>query len=368
MGSFVGSSSFVQFVSRMFAGRTVSADQPAPARAFDDSERRSFLPDSDVDPVRPGSPEERARLAERAGAIPAPPEKPPIDEPAEVSYVLGSFNRRRLLERAVSSIRADCAGLKYEIIVVDGGSDDGSIEWICAQKDIIGVIQHNRYVKGGEKRRRMSWGRFMNIGFRAASAPWIAMISDDCYLLPGSTKAALERVAAAQAAGMRIGGCAFYYRNWPSEDRYYVQRTLGGNLMVNHGLYSRAALIEVGYANEDDYAFYKADSDLSLKIWAAGYAITDCEGALCEHFMGPDEEVRASNNEVMERDRRAMHARWPGLVGKISAKMGRIHHEHVDPYRTAERVFGDLLPNDDDDPADMSKPAWRERGIRAGVV
>jgi GT2 family glycosyltransferase len=310
-----------------------------------DTDPREFLPDLEVNPVRPGEPGDVAtpeRLAEVQEKLPA---RPAFDGAAEISYVLGSYNRHGLLQRAVDSIRADCAGLSHEIIIVDGGSTDGSIEWICAQEDVVGVIQHNRYLKDGTTRRRMSWGRFMNIGFRAASAPWVAMISDDCYLLSGSTRAALKRVSEAKEAGIKVGACAYYFRNWPQDERYYVLRSLGGNLMVNHGLYAREALIAVSYANEDDYAFYKADSDLSLKIWAAGYAIIDCKDAICEHFVSPEEETRASNSAMMHHDRRMMHVKWPGISRwELTPKIGRVELDRPDPLQTAERVFGDIRP------------------------
>ncbi len=283
-----------------------------------------FLPDSAVDPVRPGGVRDewdKQSLLELQSKL---PDRPAIDGPATISYVLGSFNRRSLLQRAIESIRSDSVGLDAEIVVVDGGSTDGSAEWIASQRDIIGIIQHNRYIKDGQPRRRMSWGRFMNIGFRAASAPWIAMISDDCYLLPGSTRAALQRTREAEAVGLKVGGCAFYFRNWPLDEAYYVQRTLGGNLMVNHGLFSKEALEVVGYANEHDYAFYKADADLSLRLWQAGYVITHCQKAICEHYVSAEEAARVSNNQMLDYDRGMVRMKWPGLIGQSARKMGRI--------------------------------------------
>jgi glycosyltransferase involved in cell wall biosynthesis len=269
---------------------------------------------------------------------------PSVDARPEISIVLGSFNRATLLRRAIQSVRDNLTGRLGEIIVIDGGSTDGSIEWLIEQPDVVTIVQHNRYQAAGQLRRRMSWGRFMNIGFRAAGASRVAMISDDCYLLPGALDAALNRMAEARAAGVKVGGSAFYFRNWPLEDQYYVQRTMGGNLMINHGIYERDALLAVGYANEDDFAFYKADSDLSLSIWAAGFAIIDSPGSICEHFMNEAEAARTTNNATMEFDREQFHRRWPALTSRDAAlRMGRVYSPFVDPQNTVERVFADQL-------------------------
>jgi hypothetical protein len=43
---------------------------------------------------------------------------------------------------------------------------------------------------------------------------------------------------------------AFYWRNWPDQKEYYVGRTLGMKMMVNHGLFLRSAVEEVGWIDE----------------------------------------------------------------------------------------------------------------------
>jgi GT2 family glycosyltransferase len=289
-----------------------------------------FLPDSSAQPDRP------AALA----GLPKQSSHPILSPRAEISVVMGSLNRFDLLQGAVDSVRREFAGLVGEMIVVDGGSTDGSLQWLVEQQDIITLIQHNRFEENGEKRRRRSWGGFMNMGFRAAAAPNIAMISDDCLLMPGCLSAALDRMEAARAAGVPVGGCAFYFRDWPNDPRYFVQRTLGGNLMINHGIYMRDALEAVGYANEDDYVFYKADTDLSLKIWQQGFCIIDSPGSVCEHYMGVEEELRQSNVALMDYDRAKMRALWPDLTGKSSVqKMGKIFLE-MEPFSAAEELWG----------------------------
>lgn len=295
--------------------------------------QKVFLPDLAVDPTRP----------EGLGAAPSPApvaRYPQLSARPVVSVVLGSFNRERLLKPAIDSVRRELAAISGEILVVDGGSTDGSIEWLLGQEDVITIVQRNRVTIDGVAMRRRSWGGFMNIAFRAAAGQYILMISDDCLLLPGTISTALRRIEQANAAGLRVGGCAFYFRNWPEEPAYYVQRTLGGNLMVNHGIYVREALEAVGYADEDQYVFYKADTDLSLKIWQAGFHIIDSPGSICEHFLDPGEAARISNNAVMDFDRNVMRQRWPALVSKACvAKMGKIILDKT-PGKEAQETWG----------------------------
>jgi glycosyltransferase involved in cell wall biosynthesis len=308
----------------------VNNDKPFPAAG-------DFLADRAVDPVRP----QKGTSVVRADAKLA--RHPRLCARPQVSVVLGSLNRLALLQAAIASVRRELSNLSGEILVVDGGSMDGSIEWLVQQADIITIVQRNRAEVNGVAMRRRSWGSFMNMAFRSAAADLVLMISDDCLLLPGSISAAVTRIEAARKAGLRVGACAFYFRNWPDEQRYYVQRTLGGNLMVNHGVYVREALEAVGYADEDQYVFYKADTDLSLKIWEAGFQIIDSPQSICEHYLDPAEAARISNNELMDFDRGVMRHCWPALVSKPSvAKMGKAYLDTT-PSEEALSTWGPLV-------------------------
>jgi GT2 family glycosyltransferase len=231
--------------------------------------------------------------------------------------------------------------------VVDGGSTDGTAEWMVRQKDAITIIQHNRGEFRGEPIKRRSWGYFMNLGFKSAQGKYILMLSDDSLLVPDAVNRGLDRFERLAAESRQVGAVAFYFRNWPEEKEYYVQFTLGRRLMVNHGMYARRAMEEVGWADEERYIFYKADGDLSLKMWRAGYEIVDCPGAYVEHYAHANTDVRESNIAVLDRDRQAYVRRWAGIY-----EMGppdvheRLYSKFEDPLGTAARF---LMETPDDD-------------------
>ena len=87
-----------------------------------------------------------------------------------VSVVIGTYNRKNSLKKTIETLRdeLDSAPFKSEIIIVDGGSTDGTLNWLKKQKDAITIIQHNRGKWRGIQIERRSWGYFMNLGFKCA--------------------------------------------------------------------------------------------------------------------------------------------------------------------------------------------------------
>jgi glycosyltransferase involved in cell wall biosynthesis len=229
-----------------------------------------------------------------------------------VSVVLGTYNRLPFLAATIASIRASQFDKPYEIIAVDGGSTDGTLDWLVAQRDIIAIVQHNRETIGETTRRKRSWGYFMNLGFKCAEGRYICLISDDSVVHPDTIANGVRRFDEELAQGRRLGGLAFYWRSWPEESMYRVCRTLSDHVMVNHGLFLRKAVEEVGWIEEELYSFYCADGDLSLKLWQARYEVKACEEALVEHFERAGTRLREANLSSVGADWDSYTARWGG--------------------------------------------------------
>jgi len=276
------------------------------------------------------------------------PAATPVVRPA-ISVVLGTFNRLELLQATIRSVRASVIDEPFEIIVVDGGSSDGTIAWLVQQKDIITILQHNREMVDGRPRRKRNWGYFMNLGFKCAEGRYICLISDDSVIHPDTLANGLKRFDKERAAGRKLGGLAFYWRSWPEEKTYRICLTLGRRMMVNHGLFLREAVQEVGFIDEDRYAFYCADGDLSLKIWHAGYEIDADRDALLEHYEHADPNIRQQNLGGLDVDWASYLARWQGIYyDPESPNIGVWSYLDV-PVREASHLF----------PAGVQRPSIR---------
>jgi len=241
-----------------------------------------------------------------------------------ISVVLGSYNRIKFLPLAINSIREEFYNflpkINYEIIVVDGGSDDGSLEWLCEQKDIITVVQHNRGDWLGKEIERKSWGYFMNLVFKMAQGKYICMVSDDCILVPGAIKNGYDLFEQKLKEKKKVGALAFYWRESFLEEAYKVGMPAKKIMYVNHGMYLRSALQEVNYIDEDTYNFYFADIDLCFRLWDAGYEILDSPDSYLEHYPHANVNVRKSNKKDTDHDYKKFLARWTKKIPELTTR------------------------------------------------
>lgn len=242
-----------------------------------------------------------------------------------VSIVLGTYNRLFFLKLTIQSVRKELELLNQpcEIIVIDGGSTDGTIKWLIEQKDIISIIQHNRGFWKGKEIDRRSWGYFMNLGFKISQGKFVCMVSDDCLFVPGSLKNGLIQFNDLLEKGNKIGGIAFFWREYPfvESENYWVGRTFE-KVFINHGLFLRQALEDVDYIDEDSFRFYHADGDLSLKIIEKGYQILPADNSYIEHYSHANTQLRTTNFSKQKADFLKFKEKWFHLAVHERIKIG----------------------------------------------
>jgi glycosyltransferase involved in cell wall biosynthesis len=97
----------------------------------------------------------------------------------QVSVIIPTFNRKDRLQKAVSSV-LNQTFTDYEIIVVDDGSVDGTLDSLSPFKDSIQLIRHpiNRGVSAAR-----------NSGIAASRSPFVAFLDSDDHWMPEKLKA-----------------------------------------------------------------------------------------------------------------------------------------------------------------------------------
>ncbi|SPD73496.1 Glycosyltransferase, group 2 family protein [uncultured Desulfobacterium sp.] len=100
----------------------------------------------------------------------------------DVSVIIPTFNRQRMLGRAISSV-LDQTFTQYEVIVVDDGSRDGTKKLVTEFGGRVRYMAHPANYGVSAAR---------NTGIKNSNAPFIAFLDSDDYWLPKKLETQME--------------------------------------------------------------------------------------------------------------------------------------------------------------------------------
>lgn len=229
----------------------------------------------------------------------------------EVSIVSGTYNRLHpYLEQMVRSVRKSVGDLSYEIILVDGGSDDGTVEWCKSQDDIV-LIEQGELLGGIIA---------FNAGCDAATGRYVCILNDDVEVVGDTILRAYSFLEKNSYCGQvafrnRIVGTADAKRQ-PLSSAYglmYGQCCLTPRWLGNYA----------GWWGDEGMRTYGGDTRLSLRLWELGYPTIHVEGCeIIDHIA--QDQLRAINSDdpwKMAREKGTIH---PDLAKFSSVWTGRL--------------------------------------------
>ncbi len=210
-----------------------------------------------------------------------------------VAVVIANWNGCHLLPDCLSAVAAQTFA-DFEIVVVDNGSQDGSVEWLKARAPAVRVIcnEANR-----------GFAAANNQGIYASSAPLLATLNNDAQPKPGWLQALVEAADQAGWAGMfaskivlngpeeRVDSAGIevdrsgvaWNRRWGERDTAQETEPLevfGPSAAA--ALYRRTMLDQIGLFDEDLFAYYE-DVDLAWRAQWAGWRCLYIPGARVGH-------------------------------------------------------------------------------------
>jgi GT2 family glycosyltransferase len=100
----------------------------------------------------------------------------------DVSIIIVNFNTRKMTLDCIDLIKKHTLNLKYEIIVVDNASNDGSAESLRKRKDIIFV----------ESKENGGFTKGNNMGIKKGKGKYILLLNSDIILQENSIKSMFD--------------------------------------------------------------------------------------------------------------------------------------------------------------------------------
>lgn len=244
----------------------------------------------------------------------------------ELSVVVPTFNRLATLQRALEALgRQSLARARYEVIVVDDGSTDGTAEFLRTMPEVRSVRQPRNSGPAAARNR----------GIRLAEGELILFLGDDTIARPTLLARHLEAHAALDGAPVAVLG----YVPWEEGAqtitplmRYLVEGSVFPQFLFHrisdpdNVPYSffytsnislrRQFLLDNGLFDEAFRYAYGEDTELAYRLTARGLRIVYREWLVADHYHP------TSYMSVRQRAR---------IAGRVDHLMAQKHPELVDP-------------------------------------
>ncbi len=202
-----------------------------------------------------------------------------------VSFVVPVYNGERWLDEVLAAIVAQKDGRPFEIITIDDGSSDGSMDILRRWQSTPQIV----LLEGGGN----GVASALNRGIREAQQPVICQVDQDVVVHPGWMQTLLEaledtHVAAAQGYYLTDRSAPLLARimGYDLEDRWRkIEGQQTDHVSTGNTAYDKASLDGVGLFDES--LGYGADNDMSYRLTALGKSLRLCRSARSTHFWRP---------------------------------------------------------------------------------
>jgi GT2 family glycosyltransferase len=227
----------------------------------------------------------------------------------DLSIIIVNWNAKDLLLRCLEAVNRNLGTIQSEVIVVDNGSTDGSVEAACER------FPHTRFL---ENQTNIGFSRANNQAIEASGGRYYLLLNTDTFLHTGALETMLRFMDANPDTG--AAGCRLYYEDgslqrsctsfptlatelwqalwldrlfpksrvfgkywmtyWDFNDSREVESIIGACMLLR-----REAIAEVGLLDES-YFMYSEETDLCYRLKEKGWKVRFIPQASATHIWG----------------------------------------------------------------------------------
>ena len=190
-----------------------------------------------------------------------------MEYPALVSVIIPLYNREKYIRTTLNSI-LNQTYQNVEIIVVDDGSTDKSIEALTPILDKITLLQHPGQVNKGQSAA-------INLGIKNSSGKYICILDSDDLFLPDKLRVQVEFLENNHEIGLVYGNGDVVDSKGKKLWDFYSEPVVEASdpckvlmncyfLLPNNAMFRRKLIDKVGYFDEDLRS--GQDHDMAIRI------------------------------------------------------------------------------------------------------
>lgn len=236
----------------------------------------------------------------------------------KTSIIILTYNKIEYTKICIESIRKYTKLDTYEIIVIDNNSNDGTIEWLLEQRDIITIFND----------KNLGFPKGCNQGIEIATGDNILLLNNDTVVTPrwlDNMETCLYSENNIGAVGLVTNYCSNYQtieadyttmeELFEFAERYNVSnkdfwedrlKLVGFCLMIKKEVVSK-----IGYLDEIFTPGNCEDDDYCFRIKKAGYRLVLCKDTYIHHFGSISfKENPEAYKEYLKVNRKKFEDKW----------------------------------------------------------
>jgi len=189
----------------------------------------------------------------------------------DLSIIFGTYNRLNALRDTLEFARRSAYPLSVEFIIADGGSTDGSIEFLRNEPDVILIEQGGLF----------GACQAMNECAKLARADFVCNLNDDALCMDDCLSKACEYLR----NHPDVGQVALAFRDVDkvNRDKRYRTGMILDRYYANFGIIRKWLGDYVGWFGQG-YLTYQCDQELSFQVWNQGYEVVFLGGCRVNHL------------------------------------------------------------------------------------